>query len=130
MVLVSSRRSFLHATRMIGRPWQKWSTSEIHCAGQLGAWIGRPTFSWTLSSESGESIAKQMRMTCESGYDSGRRRLRVSGGDSCGGAGCKHALVVLLSGGIPKRQLDLFPVHLDIGDIVLEDGRDVDLCVR
>jgi hypothetical protein len=25
------------------------------------------TFSWTLSSESGESMAKQMRMTCESG---------------------------------------------------------------
>lgn len=31
-------------------------------------------FSWTLSSESGESTAKQMRMTCESGYESGRRR--------------------------------------------------------
>lgn len=25
------------------------------------------TFSWTLSSESGESTAKQIRMTCESG---------------------------------------------------------------
>lgn len=25
------------------------------------------TFSWTLSNESGESTAKQMRMTCESG---------------------------------------------------------------
>ena len=25
------------------------------------------TFSWTLSRESGESMAKQMRMTCESG---------------------------------------------------------------
>jgi hypothetical protein len=32
------------------------------------------TFSWTLSSESGESIAKQIRMTWESGYDNGRRR--------------------------------------------------------
>jgi hypothetical protein len=32
------------------------------------------TFSWTLSSESGESTAKQMRMTCESGYESGRSR--------------------------------------------------------
>jgi hypothetical protein len=32
------------------------------------------TFSWTLSSESGESTEKQIRMTCESGYDRGRRR--------------------------------------------------------
>lgn len=32
----------------------------------------RRTFSWTLSSESGESIEKQIRMTCESGYESGR----------------------------------------------------------
>jgi hypothetical protein len=32
------------------------------------------TFSWTLSSESGESMAKQIRITCESGYESGRRR--------------------------------------------------------
>ena len=33
-----------------------------------------PTFSWTLSSESGESTAKQIKMTCESGYERGRRR--------------------------------------------------------
>jgi hypothetical protein len=32
------------------------------------------TFSCTLSSESGESTAKQMRITCESGYERGRRR--------------------------------------------------------
>lgn len=32
------------------------------------------TFSWTLSRESGESTAKQMRMTCESGYERGLRR--------------------------------------------------------
>jgi hypothetical protein len=31
MVLGSCRRSFLQPTRMIGRPWQKWRTSEIHC---------------------------------------------------------------------------------------------------
>lgn len=32
------------------------------------------TFSCTLSSESGESMEKQINMTWESGYDSGRRR--------------------------------------------------------
>jgi len=40
-----------------------------------------------------------------------------------------NALVVLLSGGIPERELDLLSVDLDIGNIVLENGRDVDLCV-
>lgn len=32
------------------------------------------TFSWTLSRESGESTAKHIRMTWESGYERGRRR--------------------------------------------------------
>lgn len=30
MVFWSYRKSFLQPTRMIGRPWQKWRTSEIH----------------------------------------------------------------------------------------------------
>lgn len=34
---------------------------EAACGGSVC------TFSWTLSSESGESTAKQIRMTCESG---------------------------------------------------------------
>lgn len=37
----------------------------------------------------------------------------------------KDSLVIFLTGSIPKRQLDLFAVDLDIGDIVLKDGRDV-----
>ena len=32
MVLESCLRSTLHPTRTIGRPEQKWRTSEIHCA--------------------------------------------------------------------------------------------------
>jgi len=36
---------------------------HVRCAVQGG----RRTFSWTLSRESGESTAKQIRMTCESG---------------------------------------------------------------
>ena len=31
IVFWSYRRSFLHPTRMMGRPWQKCSTSDIHC---------------------------------------------------------------------------------------------------
>lgn len=77
MVFWSKRKSFLQPTRMMGRPWQKWRTSEIHWGVSAGAWsceLVHHTFSWTLSSESGESMAKQMRMTCESGYERGRRR--------------------------------------------------------
>lgn len=55
-----------------------WTISFMYqmCQGsaQLGHVSRQRTFSCTLSSESGESTAKQMRMTCESGYERGRRR--------------------------------------------------------
>jgi len=57
----SWRKSCLHPTRMMGSPQQKCWTSDIH-------------FSCTFSKESGESIAKQIKITWESGYESGRRR--------------------------------------------------------
>jgi hypothetical protein len=38
MVFWSCRRSFLQPTRMMGRPWQKWSTSEIHCNKPSAHW--------------------------------------------------------------------------------------------
>lgn len=38
MVFWSCRRSFLQPTRMMGRPWQKWSTSEIHCNRPSALW--------------------------------------------------------------------------------------------
>lgn len=72
IVLASYLKSFLHPTRMMGRPWQKCRTSEIHYTlisegRHQRAREHPPTFSCTLSRESGESTAKQMRMTCESG---------------------------------------------------------------
>lgn len=55
----------------LGNPLQnRVSTQDA----QAHAYRITPTFSWTLSSESGESTAKQIKMTCESGYDKGRRR--------------------------------------------------------
>jgi len=36
MVRGSWRRSFLQPTRMMGWPWQKWRTSEIHWWRQIG----------------------------------------------------------------------------------------------
>ena len=38
-----------------------------------------------------------------------------------------ETVVILLASRIPKRQLDVLSVHLDIGNVVLEDGRDIDL---
>ena len=40
-----------------------------------------------------------------------------------------ETVVVLLASRIPKRQLNVLSIHLDIGDVVLEDGGDVDLWV-
>ena len=38
-----------------------------------------------------------------------------------------ETVVILLAGGIPEGELDVLAVNLDIGDVVLEDGGDVDL---
>ncbi len=36
-------------------------------------------------------------------------------------------VVIFLTGGIPQSQLDVLSINLDIGDVVLEDGWDVNL---
>jgi hypothetical protein len=43
-----------------------------------------------------------------------------------------ETVVILLTSSIPQGELDVLSVNLYIGDIVLEDGRNVDLdaCVR
>lgn len=38
-----------------------------------------------------------------------------------------ETVVILLAGGIPEGELDVLAVDLDVGDVVLEDGGDVDL---
>ena len=38
-----------------------------------------------------------------------------------------ETVVIFLASGIPKGELDVLAVNLYIGDVVLEDGRDVDL---
>ena len=38
-----------------------------------------------------------------------------------------ETIVILLAGGIPQGQLDVLSINFDVGDIVLEDGWDVDL---
>jgi hypothetical protein len=39
-----------------------------------------------------------------------------------------ETVVILLTGGIPEGELDVLAVNLDVGNVVLEDGGDVDLC--
>lgn len=41
-----------------------------------------------------------------------------------------ETVVIFLAGGIPKGELDVLAVNLDVGDVVLEDGGDVDLRAR
>lgn len=41
-----------------------------------------------------------------------------------------ETVVVLLASRIPKSQLDMLAVNLDVGDIVLEDGGDIDLQIQ
>jgi hypothetical protein len=38
-----------------------------------------------------------------------------------------ETVVIFLAGGIPEGELDVLAVNLDIGDVVLENGGDVDL---
>ena len=39
-----------------------------------------------------------------------------------------QTVVVFLASRIPESELDVLAVHLDVGDVVLKDGGDVDLC--
>lgn len=36
-------------------------------------------------------------------------------------------VVILLTSRIPESELDMLAVHLDIGDVILEDGGNIDL---
>ena len=38
-------------------------------------------------------------------------------------------IVVFLTGSIPQGKLNVFPIDLHIGDVVLEHGRDIDLLI-
>jgi hypothetical protein len=38
-----------------------------------------------------------------------------------------QSVVIFLASGIPEGELDVLAIDLDVGDVVLEDGGDVDL---
>jgi hypothetical protein len=41
-----------------------------------------------------------------------------------------ETVVIFLASGIPEGELDVLAVNLDVGDVVFENGGDVDLCQR
>lgn len=41
-----------------------------------------------------------------------------------------ETVVVLLASRIPQGELDAFSIDLDVGDVVLKDGGDVDLAMK
>lgn len=40
------------------------------------------------------------------------------------------SIVIFLTCGIPKRELDVLSIYLDVGDVVLKDSWDVDLLCK
>lgn len=41
-----------------------------------------------------------------------------------------ETIIILLTGGIPKGQLNVLAIDLDVGNVVLENSGDVHLCER
>lgn len=150
MILGSRRKSFLQPTRMMGRFWQKWRTSEIHCGMANGEAEGRRggirrrqhAFTSVHTSHllaSREACQARLCNSIDPGHPCTHLFLdvvkRVGGvnGEAdeddvrVGVRQRTESVVVFLASSIPKGQLDVLAVDLDVGDVVLEDGRDVDL---
>ena len=105
----------MQPTRIMGRPWQKCRTSEIHCAGcQCAADHATGRAAYLLL----DVIEGVGRVDGKADEDD----VRIGVGEG------SETVVVLLAGGIPEGELDVLAVDLDIGDVVLKDGGNVDLC--
>lgn len=98
-------RSDLQPTRMTGMVGPHMErTSSIHCGGGMNEYwdvenVGGGTFTVTLSRESGVSMAKAMRMTCDLEYDMGLRRCFWISTGSCVEGDDRADLVFFLTAG-------------------------------
>ena len=114
ITLGSRRRSFLQATRIIGRPGQKCMTSEIHC-----------------TIKSAKISPSEARHTCL--LLNVVQRVRGVNGEAdqndmgVGVTERAETVVVLLASRIPQGELNVLSVHFDVGHIVLEHGGDINL---
>jgi len=98
---------------MMGRPWQKCRTSEIHCCVSAAACTRVRHLPYLLL----DVVKRIGRIDGEANQDN----VRVGVGERA------QTVVIFLAGGIPEGELDVLAVDLDIGDVVLENGGDVDL---
>ena len=116
IVFWSKRRSFLQPTRIMGRPWQKCSTSEIHCYA-----VSQPIMcprAVHLSYLLLDVVKRVGRVDGEADQDN----VRVGVGERA------ETVVIFLASSIPEGELHVFTINLDVGDVVLKDGGDIDLC--
>ena len=104
---------------MMGRPWQKWRTSDIHYI----------TISILAHSE--ESLSRRVREAYLLLYvveRVGRIHSKTDQNDMGIWVGQRaKTIVILLSSRIPERQFNVLAIDLDIGDVIFEDSGDVDL---
>jgi hypothetical protein len=110
----SRRRSFLQATRMVGRPGQKCMTSEIH-------YNRSETLAYTIVNTRTYLLLNVVKRVRRVDGEADKDNMRI------GVAERAETIVILLTSGIPKRKLDVLAVYLDVGDVVLEHRRDVNL---
>jgi hypothetical protein len=98
---------------MMGRPWQKCRTSEIHCATVSNSSLPGARGPYLLL----DVVERVGRIDSEANQD----YVRVRVGERA------EAVVIFLTSSIPEGELDVLAINLNVGDIVLEDGWDVDL---
>jgi hypothetical protein len=98
---------------MMGRPWQKCRTSEIHCCLLVASCTRGGHLSYLLL----DVVKRIGRVDSEADQDN----VRIGVGERA------ETVVIFLASGIPEGELDVLAVNLDIGDVVLENGGNVDL---
>lgn len=99
---------------MMGRPWQKCRTSEIHCAALLAHPLHRQEHVPYLFLH----IVKRVGRV---DGEANQNNVRVGVGERA------ETVVIFLTSSIPKRKLHVLAINLDIGDVVFENGGDIDL---
>lgn len=104
---------------MMGRPWQKCRTSEIHCKNKSCQHATRHV-GWQSERAAYlllDVVERVGRVDGETDQDD----MRVRVGERA------QSVVIFLASGIPEGELDVLAIDFDIGDVVLEDGGDVNL---
>jgi hypothetical protein len=100
---------------MMGRPWQKCRTSEIHYTVLLADRVCR------LGARETYLLLYVVERVGRVDGKADQDNVGVGVGERA------ETVVIFLTSGIPEGELDVLAINLDIGDVVLEDSGDVDL---